>query len=106
MLLFNDLLFFKFPFSFNALSKNLSENNTNKPPVINPIVGNSHAMYPSYSDNSIEGDSNDQNDAAVITPALKPKIVLNTFLFIFLKKHTVRAPKAVIPHVNIVAINA
>ena len=47
---------------------------------------------------------NDQNDAAIITPALNPRIVSNTFLFISLKKHTTNAPSAVIPQVNIVAI--
>ena len=74
---------------FNTLSKNLSDNRTNSAPVIKPTAGNSHAMYPSSSDSSIEGASSDQNDAAIITPALKPKIVFSTFLFTVLKKHTV-----------------
>ena len=63
-------------------------------------------MYPSSLESSIAGDSNDQNEAASITPALNPKIVFNTFLFIFLKKHTIRAPSAVTPHVKVVAISA
>lgn len=63
-------------------------------------------MYPSSSDKSMEGANNDQNDAAIITPALKPKIVFSTFLFTVLKKQTVSDPIAVIPHVNIVAISA
>lgn len=60
----------------------------------------------SSSDNSIAGANSDQKDAAIITPALKPKIVFNTFRLTSLKKHTVSEPNAVIPHVNIVANNA
>lgn len=52
------------------------------------------------------GDNNDQKDAAIITPALKPKMVFNTFRLTSLKKHTVSEPSAVMPHVNIVANNA
>ena len=58
------------------------------------------------SDLSIAGDKSDQKDAAIITPALKPKIVFKNFLFKSLKKQTVKAPKAVIPQVKVVAINA
>lgn len=57
-------------------------------------------------DNSIDGARRDQKAAASITPALKPSIVSKIFLFISLKKQTVSAPKAVIPHVNKVAKNA
>ena len=60
----------------------------------------------SSSDKSIAGAKSDQKDAAIITPALKPNMVFNTFLFTFLKKQTVSEPKAVIPHVNSVASNA
>jgi len=91
---------------FNVLSKNLSDNRTNMPPTANPAAGSTHSMYPSSPDKSIAGASKDQNEAAIITPALKPKIVFNTFLFTCLKKQTTRAPNAVIPHVNNVAINA
>ena len=87
------------------MSKNLSDSNTNKPPAIKPIAGSSHSMYPSSDDKSSEGSKSDQNDAAIITPALNPNIVSNTFLFTSLKKQTTRAPKAVTPHVKIVAIN-
>lgn len=52
------------------------------------------------------GASNDQKDAATITPALNPKIVFNTLRLTSLKKHTVSDPNAVTPHVNIVASNA
>ena len=55
---------------------------------------------------SIAGDNNDQNDAAIITPAAKPSIASITLLFIFLKKKTNPAPKAVIPQVKIVAKRA
>ena len=41
-----------------------------------------------------------------MTPALKPRIVFNTFLFTSLKKHTISAPKRVIPQVKVVAIRA
>ena len=91
---------------FSTLSKNLSDNNTNSPPIINPRVGNSHCMQPNSKDNSIDGESNDQKDAAIITPALKPKIVFNTFLFTCLKKQTTSDPNAVTPQVNIVAMKA
>ena len=60
-------------------------------------------MYPSSSDSSIAGASKDQNEAAIITPPLKPKMVSNTLLFISLKKKTTTAPSDVTPHVNIVA---
>ena len=94
------------PLFFKALSKNLSENKTNNPPIIKPSAGITHGIYPSSTDLSIAGDKSDQKDAAIITPALKPKIVFKTFLFKSLKKQTVKAPKAVIPHVNVVAISA
>lgn len=58
----------------------------------------------SSSARSIAGAIKDQNAAAIITPALNPRMVSKTFLFISLKKHTTNAPNAVIPHVNIVAI--
>ena len=54
----------------------------------------------------MDGSNNDQNEAAIITPALKPKMVFNTFLFTSLKKHTINAPKRVIPQVKVVAIRA
>ena len=95
------------PFLFlSTLSRNLSENSTNNPPIVKPIVGGNHTMYPSSEERSIEGASKDQNEAAIITPALKPKTVFNTFLLTSLKKQTMSAPKAVIPHVNVVAISA
>ena len=61
-------------------------------------------MYPSSTDNSIDGAIKDQNAAAIITPALNPRTVSNIFLFISLKKKTTSAPSKVTPHVNAVAI--
>lgn len=101
--LFNDAISPLF-FLLKVLSKNLSDTKTNIPPNAKPIVGNIHSMYPNSSDSSNAGASKDQNDAAIITPALNPSIVANIFLFISLKKQTTKAPIAVIPHVNIVAI--
>ncbi len=49
------------------------------------------------------GAIKDQKDAAIITPALKPKMVSKILPFISLKKHTIRAPKAVTAHVKVVA---
>ena len=89
----------------NTLSKKLSEKSTNKPPIIKPIDGSTHSLNPSSNDKSSAGDKSDQKDDAIITPALNPKIVSSTFLFISLKKQTTSAPKAVTPQVNIVANN-
>lgn len=63
-------------------------------------------MYPNSLDKSNAGDNNDQKDAAIITPALNPSTVSKIFLFISLKKQTIKAPNAVIPQVKVVAINA
>lgn len=104
--LLNDSDVLKFFLFFSTLSKNLSDNNTNIPPETNPIDGINHCIYPNSKDKSIAGKINDQNDAAIITPALNPKTVSNIFLLTSLKKHTTKEPDAVIPHVNIVAINA
>ena len=106
MLFFKDIELLKLPLFCNALSKNLSDNNTNNAPIEKPIAGNTHAMYPSSPDKSIAGASNDQNEDAIITPALNPNIVFKTFLFISLKKHTTNEPNAVTPHVNVVAMRA
>lgn len=106
ILLFNES-FFIFLFFFKIiLSKNLSDKSTNKPPITKPKAGNNHFMYPNFSDNSSEGIINDQKDAAIIIPAENPSTVSSTFLLIFLKKKTVKAPNTVIPHVNNPAINA
>ena len=105
ILLFNDSELFNPFLFFNVLSRNLSDNRTNMPPIAKPAAGSTHSMYPSSPDKSIAGASKDQNEAAIITPALKPKIVLSTFLLTCLKKQTTNAPNAVIPHVNIVANN-
>ena len=74
----------------NTLSKKLSEKSTNKPPIIKPIDGSTHSLNPSSNDKSNAGDKSDQKDDAIITPALNPKIVSSTFLFISLKKQTKR----------------
>ena len=106
MLFLNESAFRRFFLFFNTLSRNLSDNSTNKLPIINPVAGNNHTMYPSSVDKSIAGESKDQNEAAIITPALKPKIVFKTFLFTSLKKQTTREPRAVIAQVKRVAISA
>ena len=55
---------------------------------------------------SIAGEMSDQKDAAIMTPPAKPSIKFNIRLLIVLKKKTSPAPKAVMNHVKIVAINA
>ncbi len=92
MHLFNESASFKSFLLFNTLSRNLSDNSTNRPPTAKPIVGGNHTMYPSSADKSIDGDSKDQNEAAIITPALNPKTVFSTFLLTSLKKQTKSAP--------------
>ena len=61
---------------------------------------------PSPSVISIAGANKLQKLAATITPPVKPSIPSRTTRFIFLKKKTNEAPKAVRPQVNVVAINA
>jgi hypothetical protein len=55
---------------------------------------------------SIAGANKLQKLAAIITPAAKPSMLSKTFLFIFLKKNTTEAPKAVTNHVKQVASSA
>ena len=63
-------------------------------------------MYPKDSDKSIDGASNDQNDAAIIIPAENPNTISSIFLLIDLKKKTVKAPSDVTNQVNKHAIKA
>ena len=65
-----------------------------------------HKKFIAVNPISIAGDKREKNVAAIITPAAKPSIASNTLLLIFLKRKTTDAPKAVIPQVKIVAINA
>ena len=91
---------------FSNREKNLSPENNNNPPPKRPIKATSQAFIPKLVAISIDGLSNDQKDAAIITPAAKPSIASKTFLFIFLKQKTSPAPIAVILQVKSVAIMA
>ena len=51
----------------------------------------------------MDGDRSDQKDADTITPAAKPNIASIIDFFIFLKKNTKAAPKAVTNQVKHVA---
>ena len=88
------------------LSKKLSDNKTNKPPITKPILGNNHSFFPNSLHKIIAGKIREKNDAANITPEEKPKTIVNILSFIFLKKHTDSAPSAVTNHVNVAANNA
>ena len=48
MLFFKDTALLKLVLPFSTLSKNLSDNNTNRPPMVNPSAGSNHAMYPKF----------------------------------------------------------
>src|SRR5699024_4042532 len=85
------------------LSKNLSDKTIKSPPIINPIVGISQALYPKSSQSSIAGLSKDQKLAAIITPAPNPSIEFKILFFTSLKKNTTLEPNAVINQVNKVA---
>jgi hypothetical protein len=58
------------------------------------------------SESSIAGARSDQKLAAIMTPAAKPNIESNSLRGTFFVPKTSPAPAAVIPQVNIVAINA
>ena len=84
----------------------MSPINNNNPPSIKPIDAINQGFKLSVLDISIDGESNDQKDAEIITPAANPNIASIILLFIFLNKKTMLAPNAVTVQVNIVAINA
>ena len=48
ILFFKEAALLKLVLPFSTLSKNLSDNNTNKPPMANPSAGSNHAMYPKF----------------------------------------------------------
>ena len=48
ILFFKEAALLKLVLPFSTLSKNLSDNNTNKPPMVNPSAGSNHAMYPKF----------------------------------------------------------
>jgi hypothetical protein len=54
----------------------------------------------------MDGANNDQNDAAIMTPAAKPLMTSRTFRLTDLKKNTNEAPMMVHPQVNKPAMNA
>ena len=84
----------------------LSLINNNKPPLKKPKKVINHAFKFKFSAISMAGESRDQNEAAIITPAAKPNIPSIIVLLIFLKKKTTDAPRAVTPQVNNVANKA
>ncbi len=83
-----------------------SSKRTKNPPARKPMAAGIQAIPPSCSVNSIAGASNDQNDAAIMTPAAKPSIMFMTRFSIVVKTKTSAAPSAVNPHVIIPASNA
>ena len=76
------------------------------PPPMKPMAAHTHAFRPSDAAISMEGESSDQNEAAIITPPAKPSIASRAVLFIRLNMKTTPAPSAVTLHVNIVASSA
>lgn len=67
----------------------------NKPPIKNPVVGNSQEFCQSSLERLIAGMMSDQIDAEVINPALVLSMISSARLLIDLKQKTTAAPKAV-----------
>ena len=80
--------------------------NKDKAPKPKPIAAGTTFIKPSPGLFSIAGASKLQKLAATITPPVKPNIPSKTALFIFLKKKTNDAPKAVKAQVKRDAYNA
>ena len=80
-------------------------NNANAPSPKPTAAGNTF-IKPSPGLFSIAGANKLQKLAATITPPVKPSIPSKTALFIFLKKKTNDAPRAVNPQVKREAYNA
>ena len=80
--------------------------NNKTPPLKKPKKAINQAHIFKFSAISILGESKDQNEAAIITPAAKPNMESKMVLLTFLKAKTIVAPRAVIPQVNKVAIKA
>ena len=76
------------------------------PPVKKPRKATAQEFIFKFSAISIPGESNDQKDAAIITPAANPSIPSIIVLLIFLKKKTTDAPSIVTNQVNNVAMSA
>lgn len=66
----------------------------------------SQTFMPSVPASSMAGESSDQKEAAVITPAAKPSMESSTVLLTSRKKNTSAAPSAVTDQVNMVASSA
>ncbi len=75
-------------------------------PIKNPMAEGKTFVKPVPGDISIAGESKLQKLAATMTPPVKPSMPSSTLLRMVRKKNTVEAPKAVIAHVNNVAISA
>ena len=84
----------------------LSKTKRNAPPARKPTTAGIQPIPPFSSVISILGANKDQKLAAIITPAAKPSIRLKNFRFMFLKKKTRDAPRAVTPHVKSVPKSA
>src|SRR5688572_10360647 len=84
----------------------LSTANKNKPPSKNPTAAGNHEGKELPFAISMDGASNDQKLAAIITPAAKPSIPSKNLRLTCLKKKTRLAPNAVTNHVKQVARNA
>ena len=81
--------------------KSWSSSIKNAPPKINPPPTGTSGLFPWVSAISMAGSSKDQTDAAIITPAAKPKKIFCVLSDIsFLKKNTMPAPKTVARHVK------
>ena len=80
--------------------------NKAKAPNAKPMADGNTFIKPSPGLFSIAGESKLQKLAATITPPVKPSIPSKTARFIFLKKNTKAAPKAVKHQVNKEAYNA
>ncbi|SBW08114.1 hypothetical protein KL86CLO1_12399 [uncultured Eubacteriales bacterium] len=79
----------------------------NATPRINPPAAGTQPTIPAASASSMAGMSKDQTDAAIITPAAKPrKIRCAPAVACFLKKKTTDAPKLVIKNVKPVPMAA
>ena len=86
--------------------RSLSTSLRKKPPARKPTRGGNHFTSPMDSESSIDGASNDQKLAAIMTPAAKPSMASRTPFRMLLKKNTIADPRAVRPQVKSVATSA
>src|ERR671912_672390 len=75
-------------------------------PARKPTSGGTHLTMPISSARAMAGLSSDQNLAAIMTPAVKPRAASSALGLTSLKKKTAAAPMAVRAQVNVVAANA